>query len=236
MAYFYTMKIKRLHSFTLPLLFIWFITTSFNNDTASKKAILISKVLNNTVFIYPQPFDEVSESLRLVYIQKKFVAPIIDHSFYGFKEAIAYKESTGNYCSVNSFGYLGKYQFGPSTLDLLGIENTNDFLDNPQLQELAFMANTMRNKWVLRRDIKRFVGQEINGIKITESGILAAAHLSGPGHVKRYLRTYGLEGFSDGFGTDLSTYLDMFSGYDTSIVRAVKAPKVETSELNLFEL
>ena len=31
----------------------------------------------------------------------------------------------------------------------------------------------------------------MNGIEITESGILAAAHLSGAGNVKKYLRSNG---------------------------------------------
>ena len=106
----------------------------------------------------------------------------LDNSYVGFKEAIAFKESQGNYSVVNTLGYLGKYQFGVSTLDLLGIKNKpQEFLNNPALQEKAFLVNTKRNKWVLRRDIKRFVGKKINGIRITESGILAAAHLAGQG-------------------------------------------------------
>ncbi|MDP5044712.1 MAG: peptidoglycan-binding protein LysM, partial [Leeuwenhoekiella sp.] len=116
-------------------------------------------------------------------------------SFTGFKEALGFKESQNDYKRINQFGYLGKYQFGRSTLLLLGISDTDEFLENPVLQEKAFVANASRNKWVLRKDIKRFAGKTMNGITITESGILAAAHLAGPGSVKNYLRSGGVDGF-----------------------------------------
>ena len=151
---------------------------------------------------------------------------ILDRGYIGFKEAIAFKESQGRYTVVNSLGYLGKYQFGASTLKLIGINNPSNFLNNPVLQEKAFLANAKRNKWILRRDIKRFSGQRINGTLVTESGILAAAHLSGPGNVKRYLRSYGAVGFSDAFGTDIESYMRKFSSYNTSFITAEKRPRV----------
>jgi len=150
-------------------------------------------------------------------------------SYVGFKEALAFKESQGNYFTVNDFGYLGKYQFGKETLRLIGVYNPNQFLYEPELQEKAFLANLERNKWVLRRDIKRFVGKRINGVEITESGILAAAHLAGPGSVKKYLRSYGQFGFSDAYGTSINNYMKRFSGYDTSFITPNKKAKVPKS-------
>ncbi len=152
---------------------------------------------------------------------------ILDRSYIGFKEAIAFKESQGKYTIVNSLGYLGKYQFGASTLKLIGIYNPTEFLNNPKLQEKAFLANAKRNKWVLRRDIKRFVGHKINGTVVTESGILAAAHLAGPGNVKRYLRSYGAIGFTDAFGTEIESYIRKFSSYDTSFIVPNRRPKAK---------
>jgi len=63
-----------------------------------------------------------------------FLSPKLDKSFIGFKEALAFKESRGDYFSVNTYGYLGKYQFGKNTLKLIGIYNTDEFLNNPELQ------------------------------------------------------------------------------------------------------
>lgn len=146
-------------------------------------------------------------------------------SYLGFKEALAFKESRGDYWVVNPYGYLGKYQFGKSTLALIGIYNTESFLNDTQLQEKAFEANMARNKWILRRDIKRFQGQYIGGVKVTESGMLAAAHLAGAGNVKKYLRSGGEHAFSDAFGTTIHYYLKKFSGYDTSFIVAEKKAK-----------
>ena len=117
--------------------------------------------------------------------------PYLDKNFVAFKEAVAFKESQGKYSVVNTLGYLGKYQFGKNTLKRIGIYNTDAFLKNPELQEKAFVAYCKVNKWILRKDIKRSVGKTINGIKITESGILAAAHLGGAGNVKKFLRSNG---------------------------------------------
>ena len=79
----------------------------------------------------------------------------------------------------------------------------------------------------MRREIANFVGKKINGVVVTESGILAAAHLSGPGNVKNYLRSYGEQNFADGYGTTISYYMKKFSGYDTSFVKPNKKAKVK---------
>ncbi len=152
--------------------------------------------------------------------------PYLGKSYHGFKEAIAFKESRGDYFTVNTLGYLGKYQFGSETLKMIGIYNPNHFLNTPELQEKAFLANTERNKWILRKDIERFNGKNINGVLITESGILAAAHLAGPGSVKKFLRSYGSQNFADAYGSTVKTYMKKFSGYDTSSIVPDRRAKV----------
>ena len=152
--------------------------------------------------------------------------PTVGQAFIGFKEAIAFKESRGNYKKINSLGYLGKYQFGTSTLNRIRIYDTQDFLNNPQLQEQAFFTLCSLNKWILIRDINRSVGKTINGIEITESGILAAAHLAGAGNVKKYLRSNGEKNVCDAFGTDVEEYMKRFAGYDTSFVKPVKNARI----------
>lgn len=153
--------------------------------------------------------------------------PKLGKSYLAFKEALGFKESGGDYKIINEFGYMGKYQFGKGTLKIIGIKDMNLFLNSPDLQEAAFYANTSRNKWILRRDIKRFQDRVINGIRITESGILAAAHLAGPGNVKKYLRSGGVNGFNDGFGTSISFYFKLFADYDTSFVVPNRKAKVK---------
>ncbi|WP_274476492.1 peptidoglycan-binding protein LysM [Mangrovimonas aestuarii] len=162
--------------------------------------------------------------------QEATFSPSLGKSFVGFKEALGFKESGGDYFTVNTLGYLGKYQFGKETLKMIGVYNPTQFLKDPELQEKAFLANAARNKWILRKDINRFVGNTMNGIKITESGILAAAHLAGPGNVKKYLRSFGKNGFRDAYGTSIEYYLKKFSGYDTSFIKPNRKAKVKLEE------
>lgn len=171
--------------------------------------------------------SNISQKDLAIVVDKKTpnFTPELGKSFQGFKEALAFKESQGNYFTVNTLGYLGRYQFGSGTLALLGIYNTKLFLKDPKLQEKAFIANLERNKWVLRREIKRFVGKTVSGVKITESGILASAHLAGPGNVKKFLRSGGGIIFFDAYGTSVHFYMKKFQGYDMSTIEADKKAK-----------
>lgn len=142
-------------------------------------------------------------------------------SFISFKEALGFKESQSTYWRVNSLGYMGKYQFGTSTLSLLGFHNTDAFLKSPKLQERAFIKNVRYNYEVLQPYIAKYAGKKIAGIEITESGIIAAAHLSGPGGVKRFFKTNGRKASRDAYGSSIKTYLKRFAGYNiTEIIQS----------------
>ena len=133
-----------------------------------------------------------------------------------FLDAIGHRESTNRYDVVNPWGYMGRYQFGKSTLKGLGFNvSKKEFLSNPKLQEEAMMALLNHNKEKLQKYIDVFDGKTINGIYITESGILAAAHLGGQGSVKRYFKNGKV--FRDGNGTKITSYMDKFSGYDIAL-------------------
>jgi len=133
-----------------------------------------------------------------------------------FLDAIGMRESSNRYDVVNKWGYMGKYQFGRKTLKNLGYDVTRkEFLNSPILQEKAMLDLLNHNKKILQKYINYWDGKKINGTVITESGILAAAHLAGPGNVKRFLKE-GKE-FKDGNGTKLTRYLTQFSGYEINI-------------------
>ncbi|WP_394759202.1 peptidoglycan-binding protein LysM [Flavobacterium sp.] len=157
--------------------------------------------------------------------QTFFDIPFTGKTFIGFRQSLAVRESQGKYSKVNTLGYLGKYQFGSETLRILGIRDTLTFLRSRKLQEKAFLANLSRNKWELRDEIIKYSGKIVNGIEITESGILAAAHLGGPGSVKRFLKTNGRRKCKDGYGTSVRDYLADFAGYDTSVIEPSEKAK-----------
>jgi len=208
----------------IRIVFISFIVTLSTISFSSFKESDFSNYIieEDEVLCYNVPNEDEVSSIHTVPQYHLFLGK----TYVGFKEAIAFKESRGDYSIVNTFGYMGKYQFGKGTLDMIGIKNSDRFLNDTRLQEEAFDANLARNKWILRRDIKRYVGRYIDGVKITESGILAAAHLAGAGNVKKYLRSGGVEDFSDGFGTTIRHYLKKFSGYNTNFIIPQKKVKV----------
>ena len=133
-----------------------------------------------------------------------------------FTDAMGNRESSNNYTVVNKFGYMGKYQFGKSTLRTLKIKVTKEaFLNSPDLQEYAMKQNLIYNKNKLQKYIDKYEGQIVNGILITESGILAAAHLGGAGSVKKYFRSGKI--MQDGNGVKITSYLKRFGGYKLNI-------------------
>lgn len=151
-------------------------------------------------------------------VNSQHIVPFVGKSFLGFSHYLGLSESSGNYRAVNRLGYLGKYQFGRSTLHWVGIFNTSRFLNSPLLQEKAFEALISKNKWVLRDYIDKYVGRTINGVRITESGLVAAAHLGGAGNVKKFLESEGAIVFKDGNNVPITKYMKRFSNYDISLI------------------
>lgn len=152
--------------------------------------------------------------------------PFTIKDFVGFKNFLGFFESGSDYYKVNRFGYLGKYQFGEGTLKMYGVRNLSEYRNNPALQEKVFLMNVMRNKWILRREISWYSSRYLNGTYITESGIIAAAHLSGPGNVKKYLRSHCDPDLDkkDANGTSISNYLKIFKNYNLEDIPAIRKP------------
>lgn len=170
-----------------------------------------------------------------------------------FYEALGFSESGGNYSSVNKFGYLGKYQMGEAALidsgyykkkspynndwsgtwsGKNGVSSKDDFLKSPKAQEEAQM-DFKKAQWLQIKSLglDKYVGKMINGVEITPSGILGAAHLKGPGGVKKYLESNGKNNPKDGFGTSVENYMKKFSGYDLTPItgRCLKSNQIPSA-------
>lgn len=202
--------------YVVVVLIMIFINSAFIFNNQNKKTVVYNLPKKGAIATVPTEIDAL-------YAPQ---IPLLGKSFIGFKQALAFKESQIDYNCVNTLGYLGKYQFGRSTLKRFKIHNTKKFLKDASLQEDAFIALLSVNKWILRKDIKRTVGKRINGILITESGILAASHLAGAGNVKKYLRSWGKQNFKDAYGSDIEHYLKKFAGYDTSNIKADRLARI----------
>jgi hypothetical protein len=94
------------------------------------------------------------------------------------------------------------------------------------MQEKAFVALLSKNKSILQDVIDKYEGQVVAGILVTESGILAAAHLGGPGSVKKFFKYAGKRYFKDAYGTSIRSYMKEFGGYETSGIVADSNAKV----------
>ncbi|MEQ9116125.1 MAG: hypothetical protein RLN62_04965 [Rickettsiales bacterium] len=152
---------------------------------------------------------------------------------------LAHRESGGNYKKVNRFGYLGRYQFGESALEELGyykktvrrwgpknhwqgewlgkygIHSKKDFLLNPEIQDIAAKELFIRNwRYIRILGFHKLIGKNVQGIKITQSGLIAGVHLMGVGGLSNFLKGNSSQ---DGFGTDIGEYIEKFKNYKLAL-------------------
>lgn len=156
-----------------------------------------------------------------------------------FLNDLGTRESAGNYKAFNKFGYAGKYQMGEMALvdcgyykksskkynndwtgEFLGVDGVKsirDFLNNAEAQENAIKAY-MKKQWRYLKAFgaHKYVGNNINGYKITAASLLAGAHLKGVGSVLNYLCSNGKNIGKDAFGTSIEEYMKRFANYDVT--------------------
>jgi hypothetical protein len=141
-----------------------------------------------------------------------------EREFVRWKVAMGINESGGNWTSCNDIGCIGTYQFRIATLEFLGFSGITleKFKTNPEifpeeLQDEAMCALISYNEICLRQ-FEQFIGMTIDGVLITRSGLLAAAHLGGVGAVKSFL--IDKENRTDLYGTTIKDYIVKFQGYN----------------------
>lgn len=164
-----------------------------------------------------------------------------------FLAALFASEAGGRHDVENKHGYIGKYQFGEDALIDLGYYQKDGsanrdgkrfrydwigtwtgkhgatskevFLSSPDIQDQAAREWVgLLCKRLHHHKLERYVGQTMAGVEVTESGIIAAAHLKGFGNSKRpgviaFLKSNGQTDPADAFGTQVSRYMRKFSGF-----------------------
>ena len=135
-------------------------------------------------------------------------------------EAMALFESNNRYDVVNSYGFLGRYQFSPRTIKHLGYDVLNEeFLRNKRLQDEIMLAYMRENYVSLRPYIEEYNNTNYKGMYITTSSILAGAHFAGAMGMKRFLlNKLDSIGTVDANGMTLRKYMTKFSDYNVEEV------------------
>jgi hypothetical protein len=137
-----------------------------------------------------------------------------------FINDLGFRESRNNWLSVNLIGCFGEWQFHEATLKYLGYKKITlkKFQENPNIfppeLQLKALKTLIKVNLSLLMDYEHFIGDSINGVRITKSGMIAASHLGGAGSLQKFLDSKGLIDRKDVLGTSISDYLKKFSYYD----------------------
>ena len=168
-----------------------------------------------------------------------------------FYKDLGLRESRGNYKAKNRLGYLGKYQMGEQALIEAGyyqkpskdynndwtgtftgkdgVFSETDFLNNKIAQENAQTAYQKAQwKQLQANGSTKYIGQTINGIKITQSALLGGAHLGGSSRVYKFLSSNGQIDPKDRNGVTISQYMKKFQNYDVSPVTQAGSIKISS--------
>ena len=140
--------------------------------------------------------------------------PKQNHEFEIFCYELGMKESTDNYeCHNKGSQYYGKYQMGNDCFKTLHLENypKDKFLKDHKLQDWALYTWLKEIRKDLRKDIEKWDGKWCGHYYMSESGMVAAAHLVGPSRVREFLKSNGRVIPCDGNGTPMTSYSDFFA-------------------------
>ena len=152
------------------------------------------------------------------------------------QELLLARESGGDYQAQNKYGYIGGYQMGAASLydsgyvkkkpkgvsqeewlnndkawiGKNGVNSKASFMENPEAQDVAF--GEYQNKLWTQLESKgadKFLGKDIDGVKITKDGLLRSAHLLGAGGTNKALNKGDLTGATDAFKTSAKDYMSL---------------------------
>jgi Ca2+-binding RTX toxin-like protein len=169
-----------------------------------------------------------------------------------FLGALRMRESSDNYQTVNTFNFLGAYQFGEAALiDLgfvrhdgdaydnnygggwtgrFGVTSVTGFLRNQQAQDQA------ANEWlelmwnyIKAQGLDDYAWTTVGDVYLTPSGMLAGAHLLGVGALDRFITSGGSADLRDAYGTPIRSYITEFADYDIPFASAGGNDAVQSS-------
>ena len=203
-----------------------------NNVTISTKikelnVLELSKLINDAEFLKAYKF-KTSEELKQIEFEKarkKSLDEVWKGKLNDYFKALAVKESGNDHKIYNKYGYIGLWQLGRSALITIGYGHITfeNFKKDPTIfgkhdQYKAIVKYTRINKSILQKYIDKYVGTTIDGILITESGILAGAHIGGARGVQKLLDANGVYNPKDANGTSILDYINEFANYEMETI------------------
>jgi hypothetical protein len=162
---------------------------------------------------------------RLAMVSFKSLSDVVferihESEFSRFINDLGYSESGNNWLSVNQIGCFGEWQFDESTLQYLGFRRITlkKFMANPEIfpreLQLKVLKTLIKVNLAFLMDYEHFIGDSINGVVITKSGMIAASHLGGAGSLQKFLSSNGRINKEDILGTSIFDYLKKFRKYN----------------------
>lgn len=188
----------------------------------------------------------MANSRRLIVLGLSFSTLLWAASEYSdYLAALSAKESGNKPASVNPYGFLGSYQMGESALidagyyqkdptpnvndwqgswtGKNGIYSKTDFLANAAGQTQA-ISDYNNKQWSMIQTLglDSYVGQTVGGMLLTESGLLAGAHLVGVGGLRSFLRSNGTVLPSDANHTAITQYIAALMALTSRQLQAIR--------------
>jgi hypothetical protein len=162
---------------------------------------------------------------RLGVIKFRSLSNVVNRGFHEsefsrFINDLGLSESGNNWLSINGIGCFGEWQFDESTLNYLGYGKVTlkRFKSNPEIfpreVQLEALKTLIKVNLTFLMDYEHFIGDTINGVVVTKSGMIAASHLGGAGSLQKFLDSNGMINKRDILGTSIYDYLKKFSSYD----------------------
>lgn len=192
---------------------------------------ILTTILLTSLFFYFKD-DSNRQNLKLHFSKKeKIKKPVtLTGQYQVFTDEFATLISNNKYDTIFENGNLGKYAIGNLCFRDLGFKPTKKFRENflkdSLLQEECFKALCMMNKYRMRNYIDKFVGNEYNGIEITESGLLAGAHIVGATTLKNwFMKEYK--------NPELTQIIDKMKGHNLDYIVPAHTYKVNDFDSRL---
>ena len=150
-----------------------------------------------------------------------------------FLNSLIGTESGGNWSAQNNeqgsggAGHFGRVQFGRGRLQDAeragvipqGFSPESLVSGTPEAQQTQRALERWHfndlNQNIDRMGLGQYEGQTMNGVPVTRSGMMAAAHLGGMGGLRQFLQTGGQHNPADAYGTSLADYMRQHGGLPT---------------------